>query len=269
MPGALAARLTLALSAVLLLLALLTGLVLEAVRGDAERELREGRFVYTLVELQQRVETPLALGLGMESQAFLQQQLEAEAAADPEILSIDLFDAEGRLLYSTDGAGIRDAVPEGWLQALQAMPAPAEAAREVSAAVWRVPERGGQALGVALRNDFGLEVGGLALRHAVSEIGAEVLRAESLALSLLLLALALGAGLAGGLGFWLLCRPLDREAAALAAALSDPTAEADAEVSVAAQGPSVEVARLLEALRRAERRCATAAAEVERIDGRT
>lgn len=266
MPGALAARLTLALTAVLLLLALLTGLVLEAVRGDAERELREGRFVYTLAQLQQRVETPLALGLGMESQAFLQQQLEAEVAADPEILSIDLFDAEGRLLHSTDGAGIRDAVPEGWLQALQALPEPAVPEQEIAAAVWRVPERGGQALGVALRNDFGLEVGGLALRHAVAEIGDEVLRADSLALTLRLLALAVAAGLLGGLGFWLLCRPLDREAAALAATLADPGAAAPA--SAPEKGPGAEVARLLEALRRAERRCAAAAAEVERIDAR-
>lgn len=264
MPGALAARLTLALAAVLLLLALLTGLVLEAVRGDATRELRESRFVYSLVQLKQRVETPLALGLGMESQAFLQLQLEAELAADPDILSIDLFDAEGRLLYSTDGEGIRDAVPEGWLQALQAMPEPAETELPASTAVWRVPERGGQALGVALRNDFGLEVGGLALRHAVSEIGDEVLRAESLGLGLRLLALALGVGLAGGLGFWLLCRPLDREAAALAEALAD----AGAEPPAAASGPGAEVARLLQALRRAERRSATAAAEVERIDAR-
>lgn len=265
MPGTLAVRLTVALAAVLLVLAILMGLAMEALRTGGERDLREGRFAYSLAQLKQRVESPLSLGLNIESLPQLQRLLEEEAAADQEILSLDLFDAEGRLLFTTDATGIRDAVPQGWLEAMRALPSPGEDADLNGVEVWQVEERGGQALGVALFNDFGLQVGGLALRHAVSDVGEEVLRSENRRLLLLLLLITAGGILAGGVGFWLLCRPLEREAAAHARAL---TGGAEAAPLASQSGLGHSAGALLQGLRKAETRCQEAAAEVERIDAR-
>lgn len=277
MPTALALRMTAILGSVLLLLALLFSLALEAVHVDSEKDLREGRYAYSLAQLKQRVESPLSLGLEVESLDYLQRLLEVEAAADPEILSIDLFDAEGRLLFTTDRVGIRQAVPEGWLKATLDLPAPDEVAsneaRETaqSEAVWQLEEREGQALGVALHNDFGLVVGGLVLRHSVTRVGESYFSAQNMALALPL-ALALAGTLLGGLLFQRLCRPIEREAAGLAATLDSPeTAKEvrDSQPAAKASGSlTATVAALQTAVHTAERRCRDATAEVERIDGR-
>ncbi|MDF2095510.1 hypothetical protein [Aquibaculum arenosum] len=272
MPTALALRMTTILGSVLLLLALLFSLTLEAMHVDSERDLREGRFAYSLAQLKQRVESPLSLGLEVESLDYLQQLLEMEAAADPEILSIDLFDSEGSLLFTTDRVGIRQAVPEGWLEATLALPTPDEAEQTPqSEAIWHLDERDGQALGVALHNDFGLVVGGLVLRHSITRVGEGYLSTQNMALALPL-ALALGGTLIGGLLFQRLCRPVEREAAALAEALYRHQTEAktlDSKTASNATGSlTATVTVLHSAVQAAERRCREATGEVERIDGR-
>lgn len=273
MPTALALRMTTILGSVLLALALLFSLALESVHVDSERELREGRFAYSLALLKQRVESPLSLGLEVESLDYLQQLLEAEAAADQDILSIDLFDSDGSLLFTTDRVGIRQAVPEGWLEATLDLPTPDEAEQTPgSEAIWHLEEHDGQALGVALHNDFGLVVGGLVLRHSVTRVGEGYLSAQNMALALPL-ALALGGTVIGGLLFQRLCRPVEREAAALAAALDRSQAESttlDGETAADATGSlSATVTALHNAVQAAERRCRAATDEVEHIDGRS
>lgn len=263
MRGALALRLSLALSGVLLLLALLFALTLDAVATQSERDLREGRYAYVLAQLKQRVEAPLSLGLQVESLGYLQRLLEQEAAADPDILSIDLFDARGSQLFTTDADDIRAAVPQAWLQEVQALPAPDPEAERRGEAYWLAEERDGRVLGVALFNDFGLLVGGLALRHRVTDVGEALIGPGTL----LLLASAAAGALLGALGFWRLNRPLDQHAEALAAALSDRNRSAEAPAMAGPLGQ--DGIRLLTALRQAERRCEQAAAEVERIDGRS
>src|SRR5690625_2024446 len=124
MRGALALRLTLTLSAALFLLVLLFALTLDALATQSERDLREGRYAYILAQLKQCVEAPLSLGLQVESLDYLQRLLAQEAAADPDILSIDLFGAEGDQLFTTDADDIRTAVPQIWLQEVGELPAP-------------------------------------------------------------------------------------------------------------------------------------------------
>jgi|SRR5690554_153630 len=262
MRGALAIRLLIPLCAALLLLVTLLALTLDALATQSERDLREGRYAYILAQLKQRVEVPLSLGLQVESLDYLQHLLEQEAAAEADILSIDLFNARGEQLFTTDAAGIRQSVPDSWLQEIQALPAPQDEA-PAAASYWLGEERDGRVLGVALYNDFGLLVGGLALRHRASDVGEALLGPGTL----LLLAVAGGAALLGGLGFWWLSKPIDREAESLAAALRG-RAEGPQGSSTESTALGEDGLRLLKALQKAEQECDTAAAEVERIDGR-
>lgn len=262
MRGALALRLTLTLSAALFLLVLLFALTLDALATQSERDLREGRYAYILAQLKQRVEAPLSLGLQVESLDYLQRLLAQEAAADPDILSIDLFGAEGDQLFTTDADDIRTAVPQIWLQEVRKLPAPDTEEITAETSYWLAEERDGRVLGVALFNDFGLLVGGLALRHRVTDVGEALLGPETL----LLLATAVAGTLLGGFGFWRLNLSVDRQAEALAAAMQDD-GEAP-EVPATSGWLENDGRRLLDALLRAERRCAEATAEVERLDVR-
>ena len=263
MRGALALRLTLALGATLFLLVMLFALALDALATQSERDLREGRYAYILAELKQRVEAPLSLGLQVESLDYLQRLLEREAAGDPDILSIDLFNSSGDQLFTTDADDIRSAVPSSWLQDTQNLPPPESEAEGRQEAYWLAEERDGRVVGVALYNDFGLLVGGLALRHQVTDVGESLLYPATLRL----LAIAAVATFFGGLGFWWLNRPLERQTEALIAAVKERLKAPEALVP---PGPlDRDGLRLLEALQEAERRCAAATAEVEQIDGRS
>lgn len=263
MQGALPLRLLAALCGALLLLMTLLALTLDGLATESERDLREGRYAYILAQLKQRVEAPLSLGLQVQSLDYLQRLLEQEAAADPDILSIDLFDAQGAQLFTTDTADIRQVVPESWLQEVQALSSTESEQAPRARAYWLADERDGRVLGVALHNDFGLLVGGLALRHHVSDVGEALVSSGTL----LFLLVAGGATLLGAVGFWQIGRPLDREAETLITAARDQ--EQASQVSGGAAALGQDGARLLRALQQAERQCDSATAEVERIDGRS
>lgn len=272
--GALVVRLAIAVGATLFVGVVAFGAWLDVARATTERDLRDSRYVFVLASLRQRVETSLSLGLGLQSLTGFQRLSEAEAAADPEILSIDLFDDRGRVIFTTDPVGIDANAPETWIAGLSALPTPETGQSSAPISFFRIPERRGEALGIVLVNDFGARSGGLVLRHSRQSTSAGVNPGIAAVFALPLLSSALAVALMGGFGFYLACRPLQRAAALLegsfagsdAAPVTRHTESRDLGYSHTPLIKPVEA--FVRGLEAADGRCAAARAELERIDAR-
>lgn len=259
--GPLALRLGLAVAALLLAALLAAALLLADLRDRAEAELRAARFTYTVATLKVSLETALGLGLSLPSLEGAQALIDDELARDPDLLSIDIFAADGRLLFTTDTVGIRSRVPERWHAALDQP-------------LWRVEDRGVEALGSGLENAFGVVVGGIALRHAAPTASVLSLAPDRLPAAALAGLWAL-ATLLAGLGFVLLLRRDEAALAALATATGPWRGSA-----VRSQGPDADrhagrgaalpvgpaLAAFEDRCRMIEARLAAADAEIARLD---
>ncbi len=101
------------------------------------------------------IHSSLALGMGFADLDTLPGLLERQAAADALLAGIDVFDVSGRILYSTPAARAGQMTPVAWVAA-----AAGARGRE-----WSVEAPGESVAGIALKNNFDLTVGYLALRY--------------------------------------------------------------------------------------------------------
>ena len=85
-------------------------------RSNAERILKE-RLVVTGTSIENSIRSSLALGLQFADLGTLPGMLERERATDDLILSIEVFDTDGKPLYSTDRLRATRNVPDAWLAA--------------------------------------------------------------------------------------------------------------------------------------------------------
>ncbi|MFZ2650748.1 MAG: hypothetical protein WA210_11670 [Burkholderiaceae bacterium] len=144
-------------------------------RSNAERIIKE-RLVVTGSSIENSIQSSLALGLQFGDLGTLPGTLERERATDDLILSIEVFDTEGKPLYSTDRLRATRNVPTAWLAA----------AREAAPNDWFVKDGTESAAGIAIRNSFGLALGYLALRYSDEQVKATTSAvARELALSTL------------------------------------------------------------------------------------
>jgi hypothetical protein len=130
-------------------------------RSNAERILRE-RLVVTGNAIENNVQSSLALGLQFADLGTLPGTMERERATDELILSIDIFDTEGKLLYSTDRLRATRSVPATWLAA----------ARQARSGDWFIKDGTESAAGTAIENNFGLLIGHVALRYSEEQVNA-------------------------------------------------------------------------------------------------
>lgn len=117
------------------------------------RNVTESRLGFTAVDLEKRIQTGLDLGLDLAVMTNVQVIIDAEAADDPDIVAIDVFDDRGQILFTTGEGG---SVPASWRVAF--------AAGETG--VWRVSDPDRIIVGSRLTNNFGFEVGGVALSYS-------------------------------------------------------------------------------------------------------
>jgi len=186
----LAARFT----ALLALLVLLVAAVLAAVLSDrllaTRASLQLDRYLFVVDNMRHSLESTLSLGLTMGGQAQQRTAALEAVARDDAMLSIDVFDSDGRILFTTDLAGIRDRVPDNWLDATLSPEARVRGH-------WTSTDRGVVAIGAPLVNDFGVTAGGIVLRHrsqAQSLSLVATLLEPAVILGLLALAVVLGFG---------------------------------------------------------------------------
>ena len=144
-------------------------------RSNAERIIKE-RLVVTGTSIENSIQSSLALGLQFADLGTLPETLERERATDDLILSIEVFDTEGKPLYSTDRLRAARDVPAAWV----------EAARLAAPNDWFVKSGTESAAGIAIQNNFGLVIGYLALRYSEEQVSNSMTAvARQLALSAL------------------------------------------------------------------------------------
>jgi hypothetical protein len=114
-----------------------------------ERLVVTGRSVETVVHLS------LDLGLQFGEIATLPETLERERGTDDLIQGIDIFDNEGKLLYSSDKSRT-GSVPDSWLKAVAA----------AHGTDWLVEDERESAAGMPLKNSFGITLAHVALRFS-------------------------------------------------------------------------------------------------------
>lgn len=154
---------------------------------NAHRHTVEARFAYTAERLVAVVERAAALGIALPAQTTVASLLEQEARIEPALLSIDLVDEHGTVIFSSDSHRLGRA--EG--------ATPAYAVSRVA------------------RNDFDVPIGRVVMRYdpRVLDAGAEALRVDLWRIGWPVLLAAAGATAAVGLLLALALRRAARRAA--------------------------------------------------------
>ena len=114
------------------------------------------RFEFELSDLRQRIETQMDLGIEIADLQGVPEALDEYADASEEILSIEVFDETGIVLFSTDPSFVGDIVTDEWVTAWRA---------SRGRGIWSDLERDARVVGVPLRDNLGRDVGSLALRY--------------------------------------------------------------------------------------------------------
>ena len=118
------------------------------------------RLLVTGRSIDSSIQSSLALGLQFADIGTLPGTMQRERATDDLILSIDIFDNDGRMLYSTDSLRMGRAVPGHWV----------EAARKADDEGWFTEHDDESAAGMKIENNFGLTMGHLVLRYSSERV---------------------------------------------------------------------------------------------------
>ena len=132
-------------------------------RSNAERILQE-RLVVTGNSIENSIQSSLALGLQFADLGTLPGTMERERATDDLILSIEIFDDQGKTLYSTDRLRASRNVPQSWLSAAQ----------QSRGRDWFVKNGNESAAGISIDNSFGLVLGYMALRYSDEQVSRSI-----------------------------------------------------------------------------------------------
>lgn len=106
------------------------------------------------------VQASLQLGLQFAELSQLPALLQREKSSDRLIRGIDVFDAGGQILYSTERSRVGTRVPEAWTDATQT----------AKANEWAAEEAGEFVAGIAVKNAFNLAVGNVGMRYSRDEV---------------------------------------------------------------------------------------------------
>ncbi len=118
------------------------------------------RLVVTGRSVENAIQGSLTVGMDFAGIGTMSAILDRERATDDLILGIDVFDMDGRMLYSTDRLRANRPVPAAWVAA----------AKAAGNADWRAEDGHEAAAGIGLRNTFNLTIGYLALRYNVDRV---------------------------------------------------------------------------------------------------
>ncbi|HQS08904.1 MAG: hypothetical protein B7Y12_09905 [Rhizobiales bacterium 24-66-13] len=135
-------------SVLLTIAAVAAGAFLAGERVNAEIE--EARVSRLLGALRSTTEANLSIGLALDQISPLQSRIEREKASDSSVLAIDIFNAAGKSVYSTDRGSVGESVTEIWAEKLK------------DDGIWQTDTRGETVFGTRFENDLGL-AGGIAV----------------------------------------------------------------------------------------------------------
>ena len=153
----LATQLTLALAAILAAGVAITATLSQHMFERTLADFLASRFEFELNDIRQRIQTQMDLGIALAELQGVSEELEEYRRADEQILTIEIFDETGIVLFSTDPSFVGDLVTEEWVTAWRA---------SRGGVVWTDLQRDARVVGVPLRDNLGRDVGSLALRYS-------------------------------------------------------------------------------------------------------
>lgn len=208
-------------------------------RSNADSMLRD-RLVVTGNAIESNIQALLALGLQFSDLGTLPGTLERERATDDLIMSIEIFDVDGKMLYSTDRLRASRQVAPAWMAA----------ARQAKGADWFVKDGTESAAATGIQNNFGVLIGWVALRYSEDQVKAGT-NAVARNIAVTTFAVFLAAAAVASMALLMLMNRLAREFETVESALrsGDPLRPSDA----ASTGPfGYALRRFFETLRKAE-----------------
>lgn len=114
-------------------------------------EVAAARDGYLLRSLKAAAEANVSIGLTLDQMDALQSLIERERESAEGVLSIDVFNGSGVVVYSTDRSAIGTTVASPWVPFLD------------KEGTWAIPGRGERVVGTRFDNDLGRAEGGIAL----------------------------------------------------------------------------------------------------------
>jgi hypothetical protein len=111
-------------------------------------------------EIEETVTRSLAIGMPFAQIAVLPDVLDSQKNTEALVAGIDVIDAEGRVLYSTQPERVRGAAGTAWLSAIA----------RLKERQWHASDGDEAAVGMALRNAFGLAVGHVVVRYSLGPL---------------------------------------------------------------------------------------------------
>jgi hypothetical protein len=215
--------------------------------------LRESRFQYSLNNVRSALESGLQLGLLLPDLPNAQELIEQNRAQKSVILSIDVFDPNGHIVFTTDNGGVGAAIPRAWLAPCLNL----DHARDRDNPNWSSQDDEGRLLCGPLINGYEQTAGGVVLRYRLSD------RASTLGLLANYWTAALGLllvlGAVGSLAGWLILRRIETRLAHQTDAIGGIHAARNDTLT----GP---LATGLATLEKLEHELATADREADRLD---
>ena len=243
------ARVAVNIFLILTLAIALTGLMNHYKYRKFLSDLLRDRHALVLQDIAHTVESSLSLGLAVDALPGINQALQSATSRHSGVLSIEMFDERGTVLYSSDESLRGDLVAKEWADAWNVAPEP----------VWARVEYDAHVVGVRVHDSIGRAVGSLALRYSRTDFDSAVstmaLRITGICAAVLLCFAAAGTVLAV-----LFTRKLRRRLQSMKAVLEEEPEEL---TGVHPDQSSAEFARTAAEARRA---VAEATAEIRRIE---
>lgn len=160
-----ATRIALAMAAVLGVGVLMTSLLSLHKFERTLSEFLTSRFEFVMNDISQSIETQLDLGLSLGDLQTVSQFLEAQIRSDADILSMEVFDDTGTVIFSGDPSLVGDLVSESMVLSWRA-----NRGKEA----WFGLDADAVVVGVPLRNNLSQDVGALVLRYSRAYLDATV-----------------------------------------------------------------------------------------------
>ena len=212
-------------------------------------DLLRDRHALVLQDIAHTVESSLSLGLAVAALPGANPALQSAVSRHPGVLSIEMFDEQGTVLYSSDESLRGDLVSKEWAGAWNAADEP----------VWARVEYDAHVVGVRVHDSIGRAVGSLALRYSRTDFDNDV-RAMALRIIGLCAAVLVGFAVIGTVLAVFFTRKLRRRVQSMRAALEQ---SAEGLTGIEPDPSSASFARTAAAARRA---VAEAAEEIRRIE---
>ena len=115
----------------------------------------QSRYSFVVFTIKKRVEDSLNLGLALRQIRQVQDILEREKMRDPQVLSVEVYDSRGEVLFDTDRGAIGSTVSDALVDALRGNAAQSFGATDEDALI----------VGQPLINNLGKVEGGVVLRY--------------------------------------------------------------------------------------------------------